>query len=277
MEFIKSVICPAIASSKAYFFVFSGNDILVKEESEHRVSIPLVEETSVIKTKLSNTCFLGTVQEIPCYCAHIISQDLPGNYKLINLRSLYGKINSEFQHIAGYARQIHDWNMNFRFCGRCGAQTKKEKNEHARLCYNCSLTSYPRISPAIITAVVKGDEILLAKGVNFPNKKMFSVLAGFVEPGENLEDCVKREVFEEAGIKVTNIQYFNSQPWPFPDSLMIGFTACYKSGDLSINTDEILEAGWFKRDALPVVPGKPSLARELIDWFVSTHSQKAGN
>ena len=116
--------------------------------------------------------------------------------------------------------------------------------------------------------MVKEDQILLARGINFPNKKMFSVLAGFVEPGEALEECVAREIFEEAKIKIKQIQYFKSQPWPFPDSLMIGFTAVYDSGKLSIDPQELLEAGWFTADNLPIVPGKQTLAGELIEWFV---------
>ncbi|MCD4721270.1 MAG: NAD(+) diphosphatase [Desulfobacula sp.] len=140
------------------------------------------------------------------------------------------------------------------------------------MCPKCNLINYPRISPAIITAVVKDKQILLGRGVNFPNKKMFSVLAGFVEPGEALEECVKREIFEEAGINIKNIQYFKSQSWPFPGSLMIGFTAEYESGKITIDTQEIAEAGWFKAENLPIIPGKQTLAGELIKWFVQNHS-----
>lgn len=127
-------------------------------------------------------------------------------------------------------------------------------NEHARFCESCQLINYPRFSPAIITAVIKGNQILLARGLKFPDRQMFSVLAGFLEPGESLEECVKREVLEEVGIEVTNVQHFKSQSWPFPDSLMIGFTANYQSGDIKINESEIAQAGWFKPDDLPNVP-----------------------
>ena len=116
--------------------------------------------------------------------------------------------------------------------------------------------------------MVRDDKILLARGINFPNKKMFSVLAGFVEPGEGLEGCIEREIFEEVGLKVKNIEYFNSQSWPFPDSLMIGFTAEYESGEISIDTTEIVEAGWFRADDLPPIPGSQVLAGQLIEWFV---------
>lgn len=269
MDFIKTAIEPEGLSGRAYYFIFSDNNMLIKKESGNRVSIPLIKEKSAANLTLSGTCFLGIVEGRACYCSQISSADLPEPYKLMNLRALYGKIDNGFWSISGYARQIYDWNMNFKFCGRCGTKTKKNKEEHARICLKCSLTSYPRISPAIITAVVKGSQILLARGINFPNKKMFSVLAGFVEPGENLETCVKREVFEEVGINIKNIQYFNSQSWPFPDSLMIGFTADYDKGEISIDKEEIAEAGWFRKDDLPqVLPGKQSLAGELIEWFV---------
>ena len=245
MDFVKTALEPDIFSGKTYFFIFSENDILVKEKSESMVSIPCFDEKSVVEMELNEICFFGTYKNIPCSCAQISRDNLPDNFKLINLRSLYGKIDNGFWSISGYARQIYDWNVNFKFCGRCGVETKRKKDEHARVCPKCSLTSYPRISPAIITAVVKDKQILLARGINFPNKKMFSVLAGFVEPGETLEECVNREIFEEAGIKIKNVQYFKSQSWPFPDSLMIGFTAVYESGKLSIDREEIVEAGWF--------------------------------
>jgi NAD+ diphosphatase len=268
MNFIKTTIEPESVPDRAYYFIFSDNAVLVEKKSELLVSIPCIKRKSAEQMGLDRVCFFGRYQKISCYCAGIRDRDVPEQYELIPLRSLYGKIDHGFWGISGYARQIHDWNMNFTFCGRCGEKTTKKKNEHARVCADCGLASYPRISPAMITAVVKEDEILLARGVNFPNKKMFSVLAGFVEPGESLEDCVAREVFEETGIRIRQIQYFNSQPWPFPDSLMIGFTAVYDSGSLSIDAEEILEAGWFKADRLPIVPKAYTLAGELIRWFV---------
>lgn len=123
---------------------------------------------------------------------------------------------------------------------------------------------HPRISPAIIVAITRGREILLAKGINFQGD-FYSVLAGFVEPGETFEECVQREVGEEVGLKVKNIKYFGSQPWPFPDSLMVGFTAEYASGNINIDEKEILDAEWFTAEQLPLIPGVGSIARRLID------------
>lgn len=270
MNLLKSAMASEKLTKTANYFIFSGEHILVEKESDHQWSIPVLEKGSALELQLTDTCFLGTMAAVNCYCAHIVSERVPASAVLIHLRSLWGKVDPEVWHIAGYARQIYDWNRNFKYCGRCGVETRRNDKEHARDCPECGLVSYPRVSPAIITAVVKEDQILLARGVRFPDKKMFSVLAGFVEPGEDLEACLSREIFEEVGVRVKHIRYFKSQPWPFPDSLMIGFTAEYDSGSLVIDREEIAEAGWFKKDALPRTPGKYTLAGELIDWFVRT-------
>jgi NAD+ diphosphatase len=132
--------------------------------------------------------------------------------------------------------------------------------------------SFPDVSPAIIVAVIRDERILLARASRFP-KQMYSVLAGFVEPGESLEECVRREEREEVGVEVTNIRYFGSQPWPFPHSLMVGFTADHAAGEISADGKEIVDAGWFTADHLPQIPGKISIARKLIDWFVARKHQ----
>jgi NAD+ diphosphatase len=129
---------------------------------------------------------------------------------------------------------------------------------------------FPRISPAVIVLIERGDHVLLARASHFP-EGMHSVVAGFVEPGESLEETVSREIEEETGILVEDVRYFGSQPWPFPDSLMIGFTARYASGEIRIDGKEIVDAGWFSVDDLPEIPGKVSIARKLIDWFIEKH------
>ena len=204
MNFIKTTLAPDTAPAKSYYFIFSGNRILVEKASEALVTIPCIEQAAAEQMDLADLCILGQYDHI-CYYARIRPEKVPARYALINLRSLYGQVETDFWSMAGYARQIHDWDMNFKFCGRCGAKTRRSTSEHSRVCPDCRLASYPRISPAIITAVVKDHQILLARGVNFPDKKMFSVLAGFVEPGETLEDCVWREIFEEAGIRVKHL------------------------------------------------------------------------
>ncbi len=269
IRFKKAVSPPVTIQTDSYFFIYQNNSIFVDDSKKSEISIPILKMDDALKLKLEDICFLGSIGDRACYSAHTTSQNI--GLKPINVRALYEKVDLLFWSTAGYARQIHDWNLNFRYCGRCGQMTERKEDEHVRVCHKCNLLSYPRISPATIIAIVKDHQILLARGANFPNKKMFSVLAGFVEPDETLEECVKREVFEETGIKVKNVQYFKSQPWPFPDSLMIGFTAEYDSGELVIDQEEILEASWFSPDNLPLIPSKYTIARELIDWFVENN------
>jgi NAD+ diphosphatase len=170
--------------------------------------------------------------------------------------------------LAGRAVQILHWDQTHRFCGRCGAPTQPAPNDRAKLCPTCGLLSFPRLSPAVIMLVHRGDELLLARNAAFPGR-FYSVLAGFVEPGESLEEAVQREVLEEVGLELTDIRYFGSQPWPFPHQLMIGFTAAYAGGDIRPQAEEIVEAAWFDRHGeLPQLPGKLSIARKLIDAFV---------
>ncbi|RJQ77537.1 MAG: NAD(+) diphosphatase, partial [Desulfobacteraceae bacterium] len=195
---------------------------------------------------------------------------LPETLEWIDLRALFGSIREELLWAAGRANQLVDWDQSHRFCGRCGEPTEDKADERAKQCLRCGLTNYPRLNPAVIAAVLKGDQILLARNKRF-KVPMFSVLAGFVEPGETLEACIEREILEEVGITVKNIRYFGSQPWPFPNSLMIGFVAEYAGGEITIDKQEIVEAGWFFKSNLPPVPSSISIARRLIDWFVDSH------
>jgi NAD+ diphosphatase len=163
--------------------------------------------------------------------------------------------------------QLIRWDRGHKFCGQCGKLTESKKDERAKICPSCGLSAYPRLSPAVIVAVVKGDRLLLGTSKRF-RADFWSVLAGFVEPGETLEECVVREVREEVGILVENVHYFGSQPWPFPDSLMVGFTAEYAAGEITVDQTELTDANWFTADDLPRIPPKVSIARRLIDWFV---------
>jgi NAD+ diphosphatase len=172
--------------------------------------------------------------------------------------------------IAGRANQLVYWNQTHQYCGGCGRPTEDKNDERAKICPECSLINYPRLSPAVIVAVLKNNQILLGRNKRF-KLPFYSVLAGFVEPGETLETCVKREICEEVGIAVKNIRYFGSQPWPFPNSLMIAFVADYADGEIRTDGSEIVDAAWFSKDRLPQIPPKISIARQLIDWFAQTH------
>lgn len=172
---------------------------------------------------------------------------------------------------AGRAAQIVEWELGHAFCGRCGSPTDPSPSELARTCPRCGAHYYPRISPAAIMLVEDGERVLLARraGTRLP---FYSVLAGFVEPGETLEETVRREVLEEVGIEVDDVRYFGSQPWPFPSQLMIGFTARAAGGELTIDPAELADAGWYRPHELPEVPGPFTIARHLIDDFVARHA-----
>jgi NAD+ diphosphatase len=167
------------------------------------------------------------------------------------------------------AAQLVDWQRTHRFCGRCATPTEPTRSERSRRCPRCGLVAFPRLAPAVITLIERDDgRILLARNVNFP-APFFSLLAGFVEPGETLEEAVARETLEEVGVTVGDITYWGSQPWPFPHSLMVGFRARYVAGEFVLQADEIAEAGWFAADELPTVPPTMSIAGRMIEAWAA--------
>jgi NAD+ diphosphatase len=169
------------------------------------------------------------------------------------------------------AFHLANWDRTTRFCGACATPMERSDRELSKFCPSCGGHSYPQIAPAVIMAVVREGKLLMAHSHRHPGN-LYSVLAGFVEAGETLEHAVSREVHEESGLLVRNIQYFSSQPWPFPNSLMIAFTAEYAGGDLKAEEEEIDDIGWFGPDEIPEeIPSTYSVARRLIEWFVSTY------
>jgi NAD+ diphosphatase len=181
-----------------------------------------------------------------------------------NLRALFSVLEDAHFALAGRAVQLVDWDRNHRFCGRCGAATEARSEERSRVCPSCRLAAYPRIAPAVMALIRRDDEVLLARSPHFP-PGMYSALAGFVEAGETLEQCVAREVEEEVGVRVSGIRYFASQPWPFPNSLMIAFVCDWTGGEIRPQEGEIEAANWFKVLHLPKLPSRISIARRLID------------
>ncbi len=201
----------------------------------------------------------------------------PSDGAAVDLRLFHGVAPEHHWLAAGRAVQIVEWARTHRFCGRCGEATEATAGERAMRCPACGLLSFPRLSPAMITLVTRGEsgpdqEALLARGVQFP-RPMYSCLAGFVEPGESLEASVVREVHEEVGVTVPNPGDFGSQPWPFPNSLMIGFRADYVGGDIVCDPAEIVDANWYRKDDLPMIPPGISIARKLIDAWVAEGSE----
>jgi NAD+ diphosphatase len=192
---------------------------------------------------------------------------LPEPLAVVGLREGFALLGEAGFLAAGEATQVLEWVATSRYCGRCATPTERLPGERCMRCPACGLLAYPRIAPAVIVLVRRGAEALLARGARFP-LPFFSTLAGFVEIGETLEQTVAREIREEVGIEVAGVRYFGSQPWPFPHSLMVGFTATWAGGDIRPDEKEILEAQWFRADALPPIPPRLSIARRLIDAWL---------
>jgi NAD+ diphosphatase len=270
MNFIPACQPSHKAEDPVYWFLFHDQQLLM-ETSKDIYRLPLVSNT-LIDFKLTTEQYLGTLDGLPCYTAQLSGvPEIPGNLNLFPVRDLYGKIPEDLFWLAGRAYHISTWDCHTLYCGSCGTPTENMIEQRAKLCPKCRQLIFPRISPAIIVAIVKDNQILLARNRNLP-ADLYTVIAGFVEPGESLEECLQREVKEEVGIAVKHIRYFGSQPWPFPDSLMIAFTAEYAGGEITVDGDEIIEAKWFTTDHLPQIPGRISVARKLIDWFADNYS-----
>lgn len=254
----------------AFWFVFSRNKLLVAMDTD-AAAIPFGERLDQWGLVPLSRQYVGTLRGFSCHGVEVSEKTpAPRGMAFEGLRSLYGLLEEDSFKVALTAMHLVEWDRTSRFCGRCGGRTEPSREERAKECTACGATVFPRISPAVIVLIERGDRALLARASRFP-ERMHSVLAGFVEPGESLEETVSREVEEETGILVEDVRYFGSQPWPFPDSLMIGFTARYASGEIHIDGKEIIDAGWFGIDDMPEIPGKISIARKLIDWFIEKH------
>lgn len=248
------------------WFVVDHGQVLVRQSSGRPAFLDPAELSS-LELDASQGLFLGETERCACMLAHgDASKPVPGGLEWAELRSLFGVLEEELFWIAGRANHLAVWGLAHRRCGACGGDLSLKEDEWAKTCPSCGQTYYPQISPAVIVAVVDGDRILLARNRHYRHP-FFSVLAGFVEPGEGLEAAAHREIREEVGIAVRNLRYFGSQPWPFPDSLMIAFVAEYAGGELRIDPSEILEAAWFTRETMPEIPPSISIARRLIDAF----------
>lgn len=259
-------------SAPAFWFIFSEDRLLVQSSAAEPASICPRSPEDLGLPAIFNR-YLGRYGLVDCFVAELEGTPAaPPAMEFRGLRSLFGVIGEDLFSLAGRAIQILHWHRDHRFCGKCGNPMIDRKSELARKCPNCGFISYPRLSPAVIMSVVRGDRILLARAPRFPTG-MYSTLAGFVEPGETLEEAVRREVREEVAIEIDNIQYVASQPWPFPHSIMIGFSATYADGDIRIDDKEIEAAGWFSAKNLPVLPTKISIARLLIENFIKQQTR----
>jgi NAD+ diphosphatase len=243
-------------------FIFRGDELLVSN-----VDLALPEDTVSTFFGLVSGDFhpLGLLEEHYCRTAFVAGEvQAPEGYRFSKMRPLFGAMSLETLALAGRAFQISDWARTHRFCGACSAPMKLLKGERCYRCTACKFMAYPRISPAMMVLVKKGDSILLARHIAAIGNR-FSALAGFVEAGESVEETVHREVYEEVGLRVTNLKYFGTQPWSFPHSLMIAFTAEYLSGEINVDKTEIAEARWIgPDDEVPEFMRGVSISGELI-------------
>lgn len=246
-------------------FAFRGRDMLVTED----LQLPGVEVIDQHGFEAVRRQYLGALDGRHCYSAELpMDSKDSGGLKFTNLHMLFGSLDEHTHAIAGRAVQIVEWDKTHQFCGGCAEPMVLSEADRSRSCPSCKIPMYPRLAPAMIVAVERGDEILLARSPHFPEGIM-SVLAGFVEPGESAEEAVHREVFEETAIIVKNVQYFSSQAWPFPNSLMLGFRAEYESGEIIIDGEEIVAAEWSKASDMPnFFPGRVSISQWLIHDFL---------
>jgi len=272
-QFISSADRPDEQTEPAWWFIFSKRRLLVDSRSQEP-TIPLLSRLDELGFQSIEDAYLGTLEGKHCYAAVVPdSVAPPSEMSFQDLFRLYGRLDQDLLMVAFRAVHLLDWSQKTRFCNQCGEEMKIQKGQRSKECPKCGHQSFPRLSPAVIVLVERGEQCLLARSPRFQNG-FYSVLAGFAEPGETLEETVEREVWEETGIEVQDIRYFGSQPWPFPDSLMIGFTARYAGGEILVDGTEILEADWFTFDQLPKIPGRISIARSLIEWFISKHQKQ---
>jgi len=255
------------------FFVFCERKLLVQDNAG-TPRAPSREEVAAFCEDIEDELYIGTLGGVPCYTAITQVNNAPDGYSFSDLRYVFFNGEPKLRTPLSTAALLRDWMINTRFCGRCGAKTVPRSNEWCSACPDCGSVAYPRMSPAVIVAVIRDGKILLAHNSRFPVPEMYSLIAGFVEPGESLEDTVHREILEETGLRVKNIRYFSSQCWPFPDSLMVGYVAEHASGEIQLN-DELSDAGWFCKDTMPKVPDRGPISRMIIDWYLETGGDAA--
>jgi NAD+ diphosphatase len=266
-DFQPELLPSATAEAQGWWFVFADGNLLVRS-TDAGIELPAASIWPFAKWPTTRRLYLGSLRGQPCHAAEVEpTAPPPPGWRFESLRGLWSRLDEALLGVAGHALQLIEWDRTHQFCGRCGTPTQRRADERARHCATCGLTAYPRLSPVIMVRVVRDGQILLARAPRFA-PGVYSVLAGFVEAGETLEQAIHREVAEEVNIRVRNLRYFASQSWPFPHSLMIAFTADYAEGELRVDGRELLDADWFPADALPGLPNPMSMAWRLIQDFV---------
>jgi NAD+ diphosphatase len=243
-------------------FVFQGNHLLLGETT---LAFPRLEQLGPLPGQMHPLGLLGDRYCQTTWCER--DTPAPAGFAWHSVRSLFGQLHDDLMSVAGRGLQISEWARTHRFCGACGQPTALAAGERCFACAACGMVAYPRISPAMMVLIRKGDKVLLANHTASASKR-FTPLAGFLEAGETIEEAVHREVFEEVGLRVTNLRYFSSQAWPFPHSLMIAFTADYVDGEIRVDENEIAEARWFgPDDAWPAKVPHISVSTLLVEAY----------
>lgn len=252
------------------YIVFQQGQLLSDMRS-HDLCLLRVEQIRFSGLREVRRQFLGYWNEQPCYALEIdpVDQPDPMQFQKGNLYQILGRVDERLFALAGRAQQLLDWERDHRFCGRCGSPMQVDHAERAMRCQPCRVINYPRIAPCVIVLVTRGEELLLARNANFP-QPMYSTLAGFIEAGESVEETLAREVREEVGVEVTNLRYFQSQSWPFPNQLMLGFFAEHAGGDIVCDGIEIADAQWFHYSDLPMIPPVASISGQLIQQYIES-------
>ena len=274
MIFESGIVCSS-KEEKGYWFVYRNASLLLPGGNEN-FSLPLIRHPEEIGIKIleGSDIYLGKLDGKNLFVCEASDEEEPLNnccgmaeHEYRNIREWLPFAGEDFFALALRALHIKNWHSTWKLCPSCGGRLKFSDTERAKICSECSQIHYPVISPAVIVAVRKGQKLLLAQNKRFPRRSRYSILAGFVEAGESLEETVRREIFEEVGIRVQNIKYFGSQGWPFPHSLMLGFTAEHESGEIIVDDVEIGHADWYGKDEMPEIPPHGSISRKLIEDF----------
>lgn len=251
----------------AYWFVFCKDELLLQRSEEGLLTVPFGKEPPV---ELADWNTVHRLTPLGGKACRAVSIDRPvvedAARRMVGLRASFDILPRDLYLKAGKGAEILYWDRNTKFCGVCGAPMKLHTDISKR-CTNCGKEVWPQLATAIIVLVRRGDSILMVHAHNLRGR-YYGLVAGFVETGETLEECVRRELMEETGVRVKNIRYFGSQPWPYPCGLMVGFYADYVEGELHLQRSEIACGGWFSRDHLPEIPGRMSMARMLIDAWL---------
>lgn len=258
MIFIPAVQPVAPAGQSAWCFAFVNGQLLLPEpEAAELAPHPL----HAFELALQSRHYLGRLDDVDCWALAL--EAAPPGWRSVPLRAAMMRFPEPLMALAGRAAQVLEWDRAHRYCGVCGTPTELHAQDRARVCPACRHVAYPRLSPAMMVLVWREGELLLARSPHYV-PGVYSALAGFVEAGESLEDCVHREVAEEVGVRVDDLRYFGSQSWPFPHSLMVAYTARWVAGEIVPQPGEIEDARWYALDALPKIPPRFSIAGHLI-------------